>query len=152
MFHVFDIPQWTNVGIFNVILLCVLVAGVNCFYFKRQLASFKRTHDKSIFLLEKQLKMVSSASLGMGERLLSLEKRLSDLSHTQEQLKSADLEFSFTQATKLLDQGLSADAIAANSGLSVSEVSLMELIRNESSGEAEETTATRKSTLFTAHA
>lgn len=95
-----------------------------------QMYSSRKNEDavERLEKLEKQLSIITSGSLGMGQRMVALENRLSELKKQQEQISHSDSDFSYTQAQKLLAQGVSLEAVAANSGLSHSEVSLMELL------------------------
>lgn len=83
--------------------------------------------------LEKQSSMVLSGSLGMGQRITALEKRLRHLQATQDDIRHNDLDFSYTQAQKLIEQGVDARTVSANSGLSASEVGLMQLLHQQQS-------------------
>lgn len=80
--------------------------------------------------LERQLGVITSGSLGMGQRMVDLERRLLELQKKQEQIDHNDFDISYTQAQQLIAQGVSSDTVAANSGLSQSEVSLMELLHH----------------------
>ena len=90
-----------------------------------------RKHKSEIDKIMKNLKVVTSASVGMGQRLIELESNIANLRDVQDEFKHKDLDFSYSQAHKLIRQGLSSDTVAANSGLSISEVSLMELMQQE---------------------
>lgn len=83
--------------------------------------------------LEKQSSMVLSGSLGMGQRITALEKRLRHVQAAQDDFRQNDLDFSYTQAQKLIEQGVDARTVAANSGLSASEVGLMQLLHQQQS-------------------
>lgn len=87
--------------------------------------------QKSISALEKKIHIVTSTSLGMGQRMLELESKIMNLRDLHDEFKHNDLNFSYSQANNLIEQGLEAEAVAANSGLSLSEVNLMELLYRE---------------------
>lgn len=78
--------------------------------------------------LDKQSQILASGSQGMGQRMVVLEKKLRSLQDTQADICHSDLEFSYTQAQKLIEQGMDAQTVAASSGLSASEVGLMQML------------------------
>ena len=110
--------------ILGVSLLVVIV--MFAVFIRRQ-----RLMQGMISALEKNMHLVTSASLGMGQRMLELESQLLALRDLHDEFKHKDLDLSYSQAHRLIEQGLSTEAVAANSGLSVSEVNLMELLHRE---------------------
>ena len=97
------------------------------FFFVRK----NRVMQEAILALEKKIYIVTSTSLGMGQRMLELESKIMSLRDLHDEFKHNDLNFSYSQANNLIEQGLEAEAVAANSGLSLSEVNLMELLYRE---------------------
>ena len=87
----------------------------------------------NIQALEKKIFLISSGSLGFGQRVLALEKKICSLQDQQQDIRQQDLEFSYSQAQKLIEQGLDSRAVAASSGLSVSEVDLMQMLYGRAS-------------------
>jgi len=79
----------------------------------------------------KQLQLVSSGSLGMGQRMMVLENKMRCLKTQQDDIRQNDLEFSYTQAQKLLEQGVDEATVVTNSGLSASEIALMKLLQQQ---------------------
>ncbi len=94
--------------------------------------------------LNHDLQVANSGSVGMGKRLLSVERSLQDTSRKQEALEQSrrktpktDLdEVPYAQANLLLNAGLSAEDVARRCGLSRAEASLMELMQNQASAAA----------------
>ena len=93
---------------------------------------FRKRSIQHIKKLESTISVLSSGSLGMGQKMLSLEAKMSNLRDTQDEMKQSDIDFSYTQAQKLISQGVDNDAIAANSGLSATEINLMRLLHSKS--------------------
>lgn len=86
--------------------------------------------------LDATIEVLTSGSVGMGKKLLVLEGKLLKLGATQDEMQQSDFTFSYTQAQKLIAQGIDNQAIAANSGLSTTEINLMRLLQNQARGEA----------------
>lgn len=78
--------------------------------------------------LERQLSIVTSGSIGMGQRVLDLESQLQTMKRDQADRDSSDSTLSYAQASMLFDQGLDAETVASTCSLSLSEASLMELM------------------------
>lgn len=109
---------------FSILFLTMLLMQ---FFFVRK----HRVMQEAILALEKKIYIVTSTSLGMGQRMLELESKIMSLRDLHDEFKHNDLNFSYSQANNLIEQGLEAEAVAANSGLSLSEVNLMELLYRE---------------------
>jgi len=109
---------------FSILFLTMLLMQ---FFFVRK----HRVMHEAILALEKKIYIVTSTSLGMGQRMLELESKIMSLRDLHDEFKHNDLNFSYSQANNLIEQGLEAEAVAANSGLSLSEVNLMELLYRE---------------------
>jgi hypothetical protein len=86
----------------------------------------KIQHEKDT--LEKRLRIITSGAVGMGEKIIQLESRLADAVNGQLQAAEVEAQFSYTQALKLIESGVDHSVIMSNSGLSESEVNLMELL------------------------
>lgn len=78
--------------------------------------------------LEKNAGILVSGSLGMGQRIMSLEKKLKALDERQTGIGVAEMDFSYSQAHSMIDQGVDAGTVAVNTGLSRSEIDLMQLL------------------------
>ena len=109
------------------------IAGVYALWCHRALQQLKRDSLENIEKLSKEVSVYSSASVGIGDRILKLEERLRSLSASQGEVRHHDLDFSYIQAQKLIEQGVDGPTIAANSGLSPSEVNLMQLLHQKNS-------------------
>lgn len=76
--------------------------------------------------LERELASVNSAAIGMGQRLIALEKRLLKAEPDGASLPAdAGADFPYSQANQLLEHGLDVDEVARRCGLSRAEVSLL---------------------------
>jgi len=93
-----------------------------------QLSRVKNQARKDGDLLEKRLRIITSGAVGMGEKLVQLEARLSEAVVSQMQAAETEAQFSYTQALKLIESGVDHSVVMSNSGLSESEVNLMELL------------------------
>lgn len=80
----------------------------------------------------KQWLMLQTGVQGIGSRVLELENRLANLRKSQDDLSHANQDLAYSKARNLIDEGMSDDAIAETSGLTVSEVSLMKLVHRTS--------------------
>ena len=112
-------------------LVAFMIFSIMLVVFLCVLHSQNIKQKSNITKMLKKIDLITSASVGMGQRLIELESKIVSLRDVQDEFKDKDLDFSYGRAHKLISQGLSSDTVAANSGLSVSEVSLMELMHQE---------------------
>tara|TARA_R110000868_G_scaffold369753_1_gene633241 strand:- start:348 stop:764 length:417 start_codon:yes stop_codon:yes gene_type:complete len=98
----------------------------------RAVKKLQRQHDSQLKKLETNISVLTTGALGMGQKTLVLEATIKKLQKAQEEFKQSDVEFSYTQAQKLISQGVGDDAVAANSGLSATEINLMRMLQSQS--------------------
>ncbi len=79
---------------------------------------------------EHALNTATSGAIGMGQRILLLEKQLRTLSAAQAATPESDSAL-YTQAMQLFDSGADENTVVANCGISSSEARLMALIRQK---------------------
>jgi len=113
--------------------IAVSAALYAMFRVRRQAALTEKLYRR----LSHDMQVANSGSMGMGKRLLSLERSLLDTSHKQELMETkaeqaavTELdEVPYAQASLLLNAGLDADDVAKRCGLSRAEASLMALMQ-----------------------
>jgi hypothetical protein len=102
------------------------------------LYSLSRTRKQADFAeklyqrITRDISIANSGSVGMGQRLLAMEKRLQNNPSNQAQPidYQQDAEFQpYAQAAELLKMGLSSEEVANRCGLSRAEASLMEMMQ-----------------------
>lgn len=93
-----------------------------------------KDNEKIYQRMLRDISIANSGSVGMGQRLLAMEKRLQTAAQTQQPVDEvADDEFeSYTQAAQLFKMGLGSEEVAKRCGLSRAEASLMEMMQKAS--------------------
>lgn len=86
----------------------------------RLLVELKKSQDQSI-----------KDSIGMGQRMLRLEKRLKKQIESSAAESIEEQSFSYSQANQMIQQGADVDTIAATCGISHSEAHLMQRLCSE---------------------
>lgn len=91
--------------------------------------------EKLLQRLTRELSVSASGSVGMGQRLLSMEKRLQDTSQTNHKIDYGnDKDFQpYSQAAQLFKLGLDSEEVARRCGLSRAEASLIQMMQIKTS-------------------
>lgn len=128
---------WLDVALVGSILISWLALAVAllCYGRLRKQASLTQTLFQR---LDHNLQVTNSGSIGMGKRLIELERRLSGGADSDVGGNSVAAE-AFTpsfdpelaDAARLLEAGLPADEVARRCGLSRAEASLMQLMHSQ---------------------
>ncbi len=100
----------------------------------RIINKLNRHHAMQMKQLEDRLSILTSSSLGMGKKIIAMEERMQSTQKTLGEMRRSDQDFSYSQAQKLIAEGLDEKAIAANSGLSDTEIHLMQMLHQQKSG------------------
>ncbi len=111
-------------------LLALILAIISLKATRRQADSTEKLLQK----LARDLAASASGSVGMGQRLLAMEKRLQT---TQKQSEKIDVYNDdevqpYSQAAQLFQMGLDAEEVARRCGLSRAEASLLEMMQKNS--------------------
>ena len=104
--------------------LAVVLALVCIQRLRRQSRLTQRLYDQ----LNRELKVANSGAVGMGRRLLGLERQLKSAVHRQQCEHPTETPLSYSQAVSLFETGIPADEVARACGLSQAEASLMEMM------------------------
>lgn len=118
-------------GLFICLLVSAAALAIALFTFKRLRIQALDT-EKLIQRLTREVAASSSGSVGMGQRLLAMEKRL-QVSGDKKPEKIDyynDDEFQpYSQAAQLFKMGMDAEEVARRCGLSRAEASLLEMMQ-----------------------
>lgn len=122
-----EIGLLISLGIGLLALVCALV-------------SLRRVHlqasatEKLMQKLMREVAASSSGSVGMGQRLLAMEKRLQSESKKTEKIDYYnDDEFQpYSQAAQMFKMGMDCEEVARRCGLSRAEASLLEMMQKSS--------------------
>lgn len=98
----------------------------------QRLSRLRADFECRLSVLEKQLKLAVSGAVGMGEHMGKLEAELKNLRKNQTEAVEAEANYSYSQAVKLIEQGVDSATVAASCGLSDCEIQLMELVHGGS--------------------
>lgn len=115
----------------SVSLIALVIAVLSLKHVRRQADA----NEKLIQKLMREVAASSSGSVGMGQRLLAMEKRLQDSATKQPEKIDYynDDEFQpYSQAAQLFKMGLDCDEVARRCGLSRAEASLLEMMQKSS--------------------
>jgi len=112
-------------------VIALVIAVLSLKHVRRQADA----NEKLIQKLMREVAASSSGSVGMGQRLLAMEKRLQ--ANTTKQPEKIDYynddEFQpYSQAAQMFKMGMDCDEVARRCGLSRAEASLLEMMQKSS--------------------
>jgi Flp pilus assembly protein TadB len=120
--------EWGHLLSLLLSLLALLLAFLAFARVKSQMEEVQKLQRK----ISRDLALATSGSIGMGQRLLAMEKRLREQNSTTSDTSGADEDDedfrAYNQAAQLFKLGLSSAEVAERSGLSLAEASLMEMM------------------------
>jgi len=119
--------EWGFVICLGVSLMALLLAVLSLRQIRRQAFAT----EKMLQRLMREVAASSSGAVGMGQRLLAMEKRLQEApskAATQDYYQDDDFQ-SYSQAAQLFKMGLDVDEVARRCGLSRAEASLLEVMQ-----------------------
>lgn len=111
----------------SISVIALLLAIISLKATRRQAGNTEKLLQK----FTRDLAASASGSVGMGQRLLAMEKRLQTTQKKSEKIDVYnDDEFqSYSQAAQLFQMGLDAEEVARRCGLSRAEASLLEVMQ-----------------------
>lgn len=125
---------WLEIGLIVCLAISAVALLVALLTFKRLRAQAQDT-EKLLQRLAREVAASSSGSVGMGQRLLAMEKRLQAAADkkTEKLDYYKDEEFQpYSQAAQMFRMGMDAEEVARRCGLSRAEASLLEVMQKSS--------------------
>jgi cbb3-type cytochrome oxidase subunit 3 len=124
--------QW----LFNLLLILqfvILIAVVVwAFRLSKRLERVKQHHAEVELNQKKQVQVLASGSIGMGRRLVAIEKKLNLAVEKQSEILSKEGGVSYNRAMELLEMGATIDDLVSKCGLIRAEAELISLLKQES--------------------
>lgn len=124
--------QW----LFNLLLVLalalLLVSFTWIFVLSKKLKNTIRNHAETEANQKKQIQVLASGSIGMGRRLVAIEKKLNIAVERQSEILAKEGGVSYNRSMELLDMGATVDDLVAKCGLIRAEAELIDLLFKES--------------------
>lgn len=124
--------QW----LFNLllVLLFVMVVGISLWALSlsRKVRQLNHVLHDSDVNQKKQVQVLASGSIGMGRRLVAIEKKLNMAVERQSEIMSKEGNVSYNRAMELLELGATVDDLVSKCGLIRAEAELISLLHKES--------------------
>lgn len=124
--------QW----IFNFLLvfqfLVIVMLVVWLWRVHRRLNRIQDQQSEAELGQKKQVQVLASGSIGMGRRLVAIEKRLNMAVERQTEIISKEGSVSYNRAMELLEMGATVDDLVSKCGLIRAEAELISLLKKES--------------------
>lgn len=108
------------------------VAVLMALFCMKRLRKQSQLTQKLYSRLNHELEMTNSGSVGMGRRLISLEKKLTEAAAQPKESKQEDSTFEpYNLAAQMIDAGVDDAEVARRCGLSRAEASLMQMMHKQ---------------------
>ncbi|REG82957.1 DUF2802 domain-containing protein [Marinomonas pollencensis] len=124
--------QW----LFNLLLILqfvmLIALAVWAMRLSKRIKQMKAQHQDESVNQKKQVQVLASGSIGMGRRLVAIEKKLNMAVERQSELLSKEGSVSYNRAMELLEMGATVDDLVSKCGLIRAEAELISLLKKES--------------------
>jgi hypothetical protein len=122
--------EWGLIASLSISALALVVALISLGKSRKQAADT----EKLLQHLTREVAASNSGTVGMGQRLMAMEKRIQAGSQKSEKIDYyQDEEFQpYSQAAQLFKMGLDSEEVARRCGLSRAEASLLEVMQKSS--------------------
>lgn len=112
--------------------LVACIAAAVCIHVWIRLKRQERQHQALINVLRNEIRAMTNGSIGMGKRLMAIERKLNITVEKQQELENRDPGvLAYNQAAKLMEMGASVDDLVRNCGMGRPEAELMALLHRE---------------------
>ena len=118
------------IGIGLAVLCVVSLLGLLLVW--RRLRAYEKKHSALISVLRNEIQSMTNSSIGIGKRVLEVEKRVNETADKQAEIDSRDpTAVAYTQAARLMEMGADLNEIIDNCGIGRPEAELMALLHKE---------------------
>lgn len=120
----------TGLSIF--IFIIALGSGIISVFIFRRMQMYERRHKALINVLRNEIQAMTNSSIGMGHRLIEIEKKLNLTADKQLEMENRDPStLAYNQAMRLMEMGADVNDLVANCGIARPEAELMALLHKE---------------------
>ena len=120
---------WVAIGVVVTLFvaLCIFTLQLS-----KRLRLSEEKLSQQIRSLQHDLSVINSAAMGVGQRLMTTEKKLTVAIEKQQQFEMGSADYlPFNQAVAMVEDGADAEQLVDRCGLSEAEASLMALLNNK---------------------
>jgi len=115
-----------------ILTLTAIVSALICIHVLIRIKRQERRQQALINVLRNEIRAMTNGSIGMGKRLLAIERTLDITIERQQELENRDPGvLAYNQAAKLMEMGASVDDLVRNCGIGRPEAELMALLHRE---------------------
>ncbi|WP_417582761.1 DUF2802 domain-containing protein [Nitrincola sp.] len=123
--------EYTQLIMLGMAVLTLLAAAI-CIHVLIRVKRQERRHQALINVLRNEIRAMTNGSIGMGKRLMAIERTLNITVEKQQELENRDPGvLAYNQAAKLMEMGASVDDLVRNCGIGRPEAELMALLHRE---------------------
>lgn len=123
------IEQWIESA---VILMAFLWLGLYTLSLSKKLKLLSRQHQQQIERIQRELSAMNSAAIGVGQRLISAEKKLKSAAAAEPIQRKDDFDSDpLDAAASVAGRGVSAQELVDRYGLSEAEANLLSLLKRQ---------------------
>ncbi len=122
--------MWTMIALIALGVMVLLLAGLAMFLFLRV-----RQLEQRLAQAQSQQKLLADTAMGIGKRLVQLQQDMQALADRLQQGTETDYK-AYSQAAKLLQQGVPLDEVSKRCQLSRGEAELLAIMNRAAQGES----------------
>ncbi len=119
------IVLWSAVAVLS---LVALLGWLFAWYNRAQLAKLQQRLEQLEQQLQSELNTINSGVIGIGQRVISAEKRINQLS-SRDQQPADEESLPYSQAASMLERGADVDQLAERCGLTEAEAQLIAMMK-----------------------
>jgi len=121
----------TYAPLFSAALTAIFAAYV--IFLRVSMSKQAAKHSESVKVIHQELQAVSNGSMGVGRKLMLLEKQIAELKNSQEEmLRNDPNRVSYTEATRLVELGADVEDLMNSCGISRPEAELVTALSHKS--------------------
>jgi len=118
-----------------VIALVAIGGWVYALLSHKKFLAYQESTSRTLAKLNQELDSINSSTIGVGQTLLSVEKKLNGTIERQQKISADSNEHLFDNAVDMASTGATPEEIAKQFGLPEAEVELMTLLRKRMSNQ-----------------
>jgi hypothetical protein len=121
----------TYAPLFSVALTAIFAAYV--IFLKASMSKQTAKYSESVKTINQELQAVSNGSMGVGRKLMLIEKQMAEMKNSQEEmLRNDPNRVSYTEATRLVELGADVEDLMNSCGISRPEAELVTALSHKS--------------------
>lgn len=128
----FEWPPTMTLALLALLSLVVVYLAYSLRHLKKDMLTGQEENTQKLKVIRRDMDIINKASVGVGQRLMAIERKLNLSIEKQQQIEATNVEYlHYARAAEMAEGGATAEQLASNCGIPEAEAKLMAMVQEK---------------------